>query len=173
MKKRHYKKMTQLRRDEFYKLLNIMTPENGIKQSPSKKSNFFRPWLKNAYWLALLTGARRSELANFKWSDIHEEENVKAFWIYCAKERRIVGFIITAEVQKILDDLGFDEFQGTNNYVLAPEANFSRRSVIDLLSSSFTHFYKQLETGKNITFIALRKAFIVQFYHREGPTRFF
>ncbi|MCE9538975.1 MAG: hypothetical protein K8R85_07145 [Bacteroidetes bacterium] len=125
-------KMKKVTTDEFNNLLKIITHENGIKQSPSGRSNLYRPWLKNAYWLALLTGARRSDLANFRWSDILENHYQNEFWIESVNERRTVRYVITPEVQKILDDLGFDEFQGTNNYILAP----GRQSKSRLLYSS-------------------------------------
>ncbi len=61
-------------REEFFKLLDVVTPENGLLQSLNRKINLYRPWLKDAYLLAILCGARKQELLNFKWSDIKSEK---------------------------------------------------------------------------------------------------
>ena len=59
--------------------------------------------------------------------------------------------------------MGQEKYNGTNNFILAPDVKISRKKFMsDVLSRGFSHFYKQLETGKELTFKCLRKSYITQ-----------
>lgn len=57
--------------------------------------------------------------------------------------------------------LKWNNHKGSDVYVLAPDVETKRNKVLsDVLSRGFTHFYSQLETGRQLTFKCLRKTFI-------------
>ncbi len=70
--------------------------------------------------------------------------------------------------------MGFSSQKGTDNFILAPEINISRKRVMsDILSRGFSHYYDQLNTGRKLTFKCLRKTYItnLQIYMRGGDIK--
>ena len=56
------KKVNTIINNEFHDLLDIIRPENGIEVLRNgQKKNRYKPWLKDAILLTLLTGRRREE----------------------------------------------------------------------------------------------------------------
>jgi integrase len=175
---------------EFLRLLEKTRPEYGIKEYHSGKKparNMFRDWLTDGFKLGVLTGRRREELANMRWNDIKEDEGVPLYIrVSDLKVNRIQGrsatdemkyvyVPITASLKALLDDLGYEKNAGSPNYILAPEVKISRKRVMsDILSRGFSHFYNLLDTGKNLTFKSLRKAYITQLelFLGRGNARF-
>jgi len=164
-------------------LLSRITPENGKKQYFVGKGGsryLFKPWLVAGFRLALETGARREELIRLKWSDVKEEDGLRFIETEDYKINRILSqtdpkrkkfkhFPITKSLNELLDELGYDIYKGTDRYIIAPELNDNRtKSMSDTLSKAFTHYYRQLNTGKNLTFKSLRKAYITNLQIQLG-----
>ena len=79
------------------------------------------------------------------------------------EEKKFVHIPITLSLGKLLDELGQQKYKDANNYILAPEVGISRKRVMaDILSRGFSHLYKQLGTGKKLTFKCLRKTYITR-----------
>ena len=164
--------ITQL---EYEALLNQITAENGIKiynQGVKPTRNMYRPWLKDGIRLGLETGRRREELINLKWCNIMESEGVKYIKVEDYKvnhiqkrttdeEKKFVFIPVTESLLNLLDELGRKEYENADQYILAPEiVNKRNRVMSDILSNGFSHYYNQLNTGRNLTFKSLRKAYI-------------
>jgi integrase len=163
-------------KDEFEALLKQITPENGFEKYTTgvkKVRNFYRPYLKNAFRLALETGRRREELINMKFSGITEEkdgsgyikvEDFKVNNIQKRKreeEKKYIYVPLTNSLRQLLDEMGYQEMKGSDNFILAPEVKGKRgHPMEDLLSRAFTHYYKQLNTGRELTFKSFRKTYI-------------
>lgn len=47
-----------------------------------KRKNRYRPYLKDGFKLCLLTGGRREEIIDLKWSDIYEHESGIKFFMF-------------------------------------------------------------------------------------------
>jgi integrase len=161
--------------DEFENLLEIITPETGIKQYPSKSKvtrNYYKPYLKSAIKLGLLTGLRREELINLTWNNVQFDEDNQAILIKVEdyKSNRIRNRIInkkykfvpiSIELQNLLSEMRQSVDMDEKNFILAPEVQTQRtRAMSDSLSRGFSHYYVQLETGKSLTFKSLRKSYI-------------
>lgn len=56
--------------------------------------------------------------------------------------------------------MGLKEKIGTDEYILHPERITTASTIKDNLSKGFTHFYKQLNTGREIRFKHLRKTYL-------------
>ncbi len=162
-------------KDEFEKLLNAITPEKGIHfydNGTKKHRNYYRPYLKAAFRLALYTGRRREEVITLKFNDIITDadgnsviksEDYKTNRIQNRTEnsKKFNYIPVTNELRELLLDLGWNNHKGSNAYILAPDVETKRNKVLsDVLSRGFTHFYSQLETGRELTFKCLRKTFI-------------
>jgi integrase len=161
---------------EFEALLKLITPANSIKkysQGVKDHRNVYRPWLKDGFRLALQTGRRREEITNLKFDQIKDDENGNSFIkIQDYKvnriqnrltddEKKFVLVPVTNSLRELLNELGFQKYKGSNNYILAPESKIDRKRIMpDLLSRAFAHYYQQLGTGKKLSFKALRKTYI-------------
>ena len=172
---------------EFDKLIEKITPENGIKtytdriNSKSYNKNLYKPWLKNAFQLGLLTGRRREEIVCIKFKDIIENENGE-LTVICIEDykvnkskniseketKKIIRIPIIKPLKSLLIELGYEENKGKDMYVLAPNEIMKRKTMIDLISKAFTHYYNQLDTGKKIEFSDLRKTYISLLYKEFG-----
>jgi hypothetical protein len=75
-------------------------------------------------------------------------------------ERFYKYFAITKELKELLIEMDYEKYKGTDKYIIAPEEQMKRSHVSVLISKSFTHYYKQLNTGKQVSFKHLRKAFM-------------
>jgi integrase len=163
-------------KETFEALLNRITPENGNKEYATGKKrvrNFYRPWLADAFRVALETGRRREEIINLKFSDIIAENNGVSFIKtedYKVNrirnrvedyEKKYIFIPVTKSLKELLIHLGYEKYKESDNYILAPEVQNKRTRVMsDVLSQGFAHFYGQLKTGKKLTFKCLRKTYI-------------
>lgn len=159
-------------RSEFEKLLETITPENGVSGVKTESRNFYKSWLPNTYKLALETGTRAEELVEMKWSDIIEIENgIEIFKIRNLKVNRIttgkddgvnVRYIpITKGLRRLLEELGMKEKFGSNQYVLSREENYATNYLMQYISRAFTHFITK-STSRKIEFKDLRKTYVTK-----------
>lgn len=175
-------KVESVHENEFERLLEIITPENGILmkkistiQNP-KKVNMYRPWLKDAFKFGLFTGGRSEDIVLPKWNDIqltaeghfdtikvvdHKIDSANSH-LTSEKDRFYKYFAITKELGQLLTSMGYEIYKGTDKYIIAPEDNVSRSFVSKLIGEGFSHYYKQLNTGKKVSFKELRKAFMTK-----------
>lgn len=172
---------------EFHALLKIIEPENGMKVYTERKSkrkynkNRYKPWLKDAILLALLTGRRREEVVSMKFNGIVENTDGEPITV-CIEDFKInrnndisnkeavkrIYVPVIAPLKKLLYDLGYNENKGKDMYILAPDETMERRTMMDYMSKSFSYYYKKLNTGKNLKFYDLRKTYISHLYAAQG-----
>ncbi len=181
------KTISTISKVEFDNLLELITPENGIhtyierKSQKTRTKQLFRPWLKDALLLALLTGRRREAIVQMKFNGIIENSNgepmtikVEDFKVNKSKnltKKEDVKYIyipVIAPLKKLLIDLGYNENKGKDMYILAPNEKMRRDSIKDLISKAFTHYFKQLGTGKKVELYDLRKTYISHLYATYG-----
>jgi integrase len=181
------KNISTISKDEFDNLLELITPENGIhtyierKSQKTRTKQLFRPWLKDAFLLALLTGRRREAIVQMKFNGIIENSEgapmtikVEDFKVNKSKnltKKEGVKYIyipVIAPLKKLLIDLGYEENKGKDMFILAPNEKMQRDSMKDLISKAFTHYFNQLETGKKVELYDLRKTYISHLYATYG-----
>jgi integrase len=130
-----------------------------------ERKNMYRPYLKDAYRLFLYTGCRREELVRLRWSDIFEtDEKVKLLIVENLKVQRIKKrqsvikpVPITSELMDLLMEMGYKDKYTTNEYILHPDRDLGLQSLMDLLSKSFTHYWKSTGVNRNHSLRTLRK----------------
>lgn len=133
-----------------------------------QRKNMYRPYLKHAFRLFLLTGCRREEVVRFRWSDIYEtDEKVKLLKVENLKVQRITKkqkvhktVPITVELMDLLIEMGYEEKHTTNEYILHPDRDLGLKSLMDLLSKSFTHYWKSTKVNKDHSLKTLRKTYL-------------
>jgi integrase len=168
------KDKTAITQEEFKKLLEAVTYENGFGfVGKNKKINFYHDWLPIAYRLALETGLRGEEIVTLKFNNLVElSKGVLVFKIVNLKVWRIqtnedpnqmdsyVKYVpITASLMKLLMDCGYETHKGTERLVIPIPPEFKMSYAKDLISRSFSHFIKQA-TDRKIVYKDLRKTYI-------------
>lgn len=154
-------------KQEFEELLQAIDTANPMLQLGGKgeKKDMYRPYLKHAYKLFLLTGCRREELVVLKWSDIYAfDETVKFLYIDNIKVQRIKNrknvlrpIPITEQLMELLIEMGYNEKYMPKGYILCPKRDMSVPSMMDFLSKSFTHYWKSTKNSKECSLKNLRK----------------
>jgi integrase len=131
--------------------------------------NMYYCWLKNAFKLFLLTGARREEIVELKWKDIFISENgVKFLMFGNLKVERIKKVSntpkkyvpINKDLEDLLVDMGMNNIKNPNDYILCPERKCSSRTLMDVISKSFTHYKNGAGIDKDVSLKNLRKTYI-------------
>jgi len=160
---------------EFKDLLELVEhPELG-KQTlkTGEVKNLYKPWMSDAIEFGLYTGRRNEEMVMAKWQDVFEEDGKPAYIRmidYKVSRRKGIEddnpkFIyvpVTDELNNLLLRINYNKYKGMDNYILAPEETMTREGVNHFITHSFTHYYKQLNTGKDISFKNLRKTYITK-----------
>lgn len=163
-------------KDEYDRLLEIVQkPELGIqKLGKGVEKNLYKPWVKDAIELGLNTGRRNEEIARMKWNEVYEDEQsvpqyirVPDFKVNRQKGNtednlKYIYVPVTDELNDLLERIGYGKYKHTDKYILAPEEEMERNTIRKFFSRSFTHYYKQLHTGRNLNFKVLRKTYITQ-----------
>jgi len=156
---------------EFNMILEAVDTFDPINVLGGKgeKKNMYKPYLKNGFKLFLLTGGRREEVVDLKWSEIFSTpQGIKLFIIDNDKANKIkkdgkerkkyIG--INADLEEFLIELGMNEKIGKDEYILFPERTVKSKTIMDDLSKGFTHFKKGACITKNISLNNLRKTYL-------------
>jgi len=157
--------------DEFNKVLAAVDSFNPLVKlgGKGKIENRHKPFLKEGFKLFLLTGGRREEVVNLKWSDIYSTpQGVKLFIIDNLKVNRIKKdnkdrkkyIAINIDLEEFLIELGMNEKIGKNEYILLPERDRSSKTLMNDLSKGFTHFKIGAGITKDISLSNLRKTYL-------------
>jgi len=67
---------------------------------------------------------------------------------------------VIPQLRDLLYEMGFEEQKQSNKYLIAPDETASRRTIVFQLSKSFTFYFRQLNTGKEISLKHLRKTYL-------------
>lgn len=156
-------------KEEFEKLLGIITYENGWKLMCGKNRNHYRSWLVASIRLALETGVRTEEIFEMKYSDIVDLGNgVSVFGISNLKVNRIISgsedgkykkhIPITASLMQLLMELGYSEKKDSSAYIIERNGNETTELMMNGLSRGFNH-YITLVTARDLKFKCLRKSY--------------
>ncbi|WP_430409191.1 tyrosine-type recombinase/integrase [Kordia sp.] len=160
-------------KNEFKELLEIISPESGFVQVGKSRKNRYKPYLKDGIELALHTGGRREEIVELKWNMIKVVDDEPSYIVVPnlkVLRQKGEGFNdnvapkiipITQSLKKLLLRLGYNENMGSHEYILSPDrSKTSTNAIMNNLSKGFSHYYKQLNTDRNLQFKNLRKTYL-------------
>jgi len=164
--------------DEFKALISVVNKKNGKIEGESEKRNRYKEYLVNAFKLALNTGCRREELAILKWNNIIElEKGIEVLKIENLKVNRIMmgedigeyqRYIpMTKSLKRLLISIGYDNKNGTDEYILEREEGMNIQYFMDSLSRGFAHYFKQT-SDRGLQFKDLRKTYITRMTEHLG-----
>ena len=157
--------------DEFNQILAAVDTYNPYitLRGKGEKKKMFKPFLKDGFKLFLLTGGRREEVVDLKWSNIYSTpQGVKLFIIDNLKVNRIkkdskerkkyIG--INADLEDFLIELGMNKKIGKDEYILSPNRNRITKTIMNDLSKGFTHYKNGAGIKKKISLSNLRKTYL-------------
>jgi integrase len=155
---------------EFEKIMSCINSEdsNITLGGRGEVKNMYRDYLKVGFRLCLLTGFRREEVVDLRWSDVFFSGDVSFFMIKNKKVERnnnIKGDFykyvpINSDLFDLLIELGYDKLKTTNNFILSPVRKESLLTIMNTLSKSFTFYKNKAGIEKNISLKHLRKTYI-------------
>ena len=165
--------------DEFNQVLAAVDTFNPFITLGGKgeKKNLYKPYLKDGFKLFLLTGGRREEVVDLKWSDIYSTpQGVKLFIIDNLKVKRMkknnkeckkyIG--INVDLEDFLIELGMNEKIGTDEYILYPNRTSTTKTIMTDLSRGFSHYKEGAGIKKDISLSNLRKTYLTWHYQVLG-----
>ncbi|MBD0725367.1 hypothetical protein B6A10_09270 [Flavobacterium sp. L1I52] len=157
-------------REEFSAILKAVDTYSPfmVLGGRGERKNMFKSYLKDGFRLFLLTGGRREEIVDLRWSDIYVSvSGVKFFRIQNLKverSRNIDGLYkyipINSDLFDLLVEMGYDEKKQSENYILLPDRKVQSKTIMDALSKSFTHYKNGAGIKKDISLKSLRKTYI-------------
>ncbi len=175
-RKREVTDKSVITKSEMEALLASLSPENGCQElSTGEKKYHYFPWLKHAFRLALETGLRREEFMTLKFSQIQLDEQgnpsyitqenfkvnrIKGLDESSGKEVKVIP--ITAGLLDLLYELGYVDYADSDLFLIDPFSKVTRRTMINQVSKSFSHYWKKLGSEKNLQLKHLRKTYISQ-----------
>jgi integrase len=165
-------KVNLMKPEEFQALLNVISKENSTQVlGTGDRKEHFHDWLKISFKMALLCGLRREQLVGLKYKDIQENEqgtptlilskNLKVNRIQAGKKERSIPTPITPQLRKVLiEELHYNEHKDSDKYLIAGDSKLNRDTIVNILSKSFSHYWKKTGIKKEVNFSDLRKLFI-------------
>jgi integrase len=157
-------------KDEFERILDCIDSSDSLLKLGGKGEvkNMYRDYLKLGYKLFLLTGGRREEVVDLRWSDIYFSGETYFLMIKNKKVERnqnIDGNFnkyipINSDLFDLLNEIGFEEKKTSNDFILCPDRNESVLTIMNILSKSFTFYKDKAGITKNISLKHLRKTYI-------------
>lgn len=162
--------ITTINRSEFDSIIESIDTYTPISVlgGRGERKNLYRPYLKDGFKLFLLSGGRREEVVDLRWNNIFESDNkIKFFRIKNLKVTRIMKketiykyIPITDDLFDFLIELGYEDKQNTDDYILFPERYEKSKTMMDVISKAFTHYRIGAGVEKDISLKHLRKTYI-------------
>jgi len=160
--------------NEFEKLIDgigKVTPYQQLGGIAKEVKNHYRPYLKDAFRLALYTGLRREEWATLQWSDIQYTENGFAIIVVDnlkveritkrAVEQTIVP--VHPKLAQLLKHLGEDDLKNSNLFIIEPNRKCTTKAIMQSASKGFSHYYKEVfKTQPTKQLKCLRKTYLTE-----------
>lgn len=163
-----------LTKGDFKAILEAVDNADPIAyHSNGLKRNMSEPYLKDAFKLFLLTGGRREEVVELKWSDLMM--TIQKVWFFqvdnlkVTKQKRTKNlnastptkfFPVNADLLQLLKELGLDEFSGQDRYIFYPDRTIATKTLMDKISKAFTHYRKAAGITKDVSLDELRKTYL-------------
>ncbi|WP_396164962.1 tyrosine-type recombinase/integrase [Flavobacterium sp.] len=157
-------------KDEFERILDSIDSSDSLLKLGGKGEvkNMYRDYLKLGYKLFLLTGGRREEVVDLRWSDIYYSGDTYFFMIKNKKVERnqnIDGDFnkyipINSDLLDLLNEIGYEQKKTSMDFILCPDRKESVLTIMNTLSKSFTFYKDKAGIKKNISLKHLRKTYI-------------
>lgn len=175
------KDVMTLSKEEFQIIINsvgVVNQYQVLKNGKGERKNMYKSYLVEGFKLFLLTGGRREDVVELMWSDIHITiEGIRFFKIANKKVNRIKKtdqynkFIpINDDLFDLLVEMGYEAKKNTNDYILFPERTVKSKTIMDVLSKSFSHYVKESGVKKEVSLKNLRKTYITWMYKVMGKS---
>lgn len=169
----HENSVSALTKSEFENVclaIEKMNPIRLLNGTTNKQKNLYRPYLVNAYKLALYSGLRREEVVTLTWKNIFKIENTSDYMIITdnLKVERMTGkkykpkyIPVGDDLTKLLNELGWEENKGQDKFIIEPSRKATVKTMMSAMTKAFSHYYEQFYPDRKAkAFNILRKTYL-------------
>ncbi len=172
------KKIETIEPHEFSELLALADdPTKGEQTlSTGQKKQIYFSFNRDFFIAGYMLGLRREQLVSIRFSHFKEDpathepiiitsNNLKVERIMKDGEARITAVPVSPQFREYLyNNLNYEANRGTDKYLIADDSPYKRKTIMDIVSKAFTHYWKQLpySKDKDISFSNLRKTYATQ-----------
>ncbi len=169
-----------IEREEFAKLIDgigKVTPYQQLGGKNKEVKTRYKPYLKDAFKLALYSGMRREEWATLQWSDIQYSDNGRAIIVVDNKKveritkKQVDPTIVPVhpKLAILLKELGQDDLKDSNLFIIEPNRTCSCKAIMQDASKGFSHYYKEVfKTNEIKQMKCLRKTYMTELKKHTG-----
>ena len=168
---------------DFLKILSAINNTDCIEvYKNGVKKNMYRPYLFEAFQLSAFTGLRNEEVAILTFSNVKNGKNGE-FEIHGldlkferahnwnkTKESKLVQIPMTPELADLIIRLGYEDYKGTDRYLIANDEKANRASIAKQMSHSFTFFKRKAGVSDKVSLKNLRKTFLTKLQEQTGQS---
>ncbi len=166
-------------KENFKKLLQEFKNPESSKQtfSTGEVKNLHKDWLPDIAEYGLYTGRRLTELCMSRRQDIKFKDgqpdhiefvDLKATHRKSPKAKpKMVYMPVIPQLYDFLLRKGLERQKDTNEFIIAPNENMTRKVIAHHTSRAVSHYFKKI--GCNHTFHSLRRTYITELAKSVGP----
>lgn len=173
------KTIESISEDEFNSVLEAIKTKDPIERlnGKTKGKNRYRPYLEDAFKLALYTGLRREELLTLEWKDVVHSTSDKKYLIVTdnLKVQRITGkkcppkFIpIHSKLEAFLHSMDWTNNKGSTNYIIQPNRTSTVETMMVICTRAFSHFYRQAFPSQPYKSLGVLRKTYLSYLYREA-----
>jgi integrase len=143
-----------------------------------KRREAYRDYLATCYTLAILTGLRKEELIQLKWTDLGRTKNNNQL-VFIVRNIKVENQLkkeyapkvipVNSELMDFLKTLNVEENEGKDEFIIHPERIYSEASMRNDISKSFLYYFRAVFPDKESKpFKALRRTYITHLHSALG-----
>lgn len=165
---------------EFNKIMDGIT--SGSKEDKVRGRSIYFEWLPEAFKFSALTGRRRIEFMQAKFSDVYlHDGNLLGGYIrmidskFTRQNKHKIGFKakyskapIFKEVRDFLIENGYEEFKNSDRYIIAGDESKQRNTLANNLTNAFAFYRNKLNLDTEIQLKGNRKFYITRMRNEFG-----
>ncbi len=146
--------VTAITKSEFNAICNSVGKLNSIRQLKGKtnrQKNLYRPYLVDAFKLALYSGLRREEFLSLTFNDIYQIEDSNDYIIITdnLKVERMTGkkykkkyVPVSDDLYKLLIDLEWEKYKGKDRFIIDSKRSGSVKTMMGNCTKAFSHYFE-------------------------------
>lgn len=179
-KSENTKREDTITQEKFNALLEAFKSRKLGKQVfNNSRRTVHREYLGDIATYGIFSGRRLTELCFSKWSDVKSIDGSPAYIEFIDRKAtsrknspdakpKIITVPLIPQLKDFLINAGMESKIGKDEFIIAPN-EINRKGMTGIVSAAFSHYYKQIDNEKHLTFHCLRRTYLTQLTKVAGP----